>query len=346
LLTRSFIKVLVVDDFEPWRRFASSTLQAQPGLEVIGEASDGLEAVQKAQELQPDLILLDIGLPRLNGIEAARQIREKAPSTKILFCSENHSWDIAEEGIRIAAGYVLKSEAGRDLLPAVEAVLQGKQFLSSIFARQNPGADKEHVLDRHSAKRRVAPLPPRNVAMRHEAMFYPDDAALVSAFGRVIKAVLSAGNTSIVVATGSHRAEIISSLKADHVDVDGAREQKRFIAQDADATLAAIMVNDMPDKIRCAELLANLIATAKGAQKEPIRIAICGECAPILLARGNAEGAIRLEHLWNEVTMKHGADTLCGYVWSTFPQRENSTEFQKICAEHSAVQGQELGYST
>jgi len=182
--------------------------------------------------------------------------------------------------------------------------------------------------------------------MRHEAMFYPDDAALVRAFGRVIKAVLSAGNTSIVVATGSHHAEIISSLKADNVDVDAAREQKRFIAHDAHATLAAIMVNDMPDKIRCAELVANFIATAKGAQKEPVRIAICGECAPILLARGNAEGAIRLEHIWNEVTMKHGADTLCGYVWSTFPQRENSTEFQKICAEHSAVQGQELGYST
>ena len=344
-MTRPVIKMLVVDDFEPWRRFASSTLEAQPGL-IISEASDGLQAVQKAQEWQPDLILLDIGLPQLNGIEAARQIREKVPKAKILFCSENRSWDIVEEAISIAAGYVLKSEAGKDLLPAVEAVLQGKQFLSSIFAKENVGANREHVLDDHGRKKAVAPLPPYNIAIRHEVMFYPDDAALVEGFARLIEAVLNAGNAAVVVATGSHRGEILRRLEADHIDVDTAREQKRFIALDADATLAAILINNMPDSTRCAELMSNLIATAKGAQKEPARVAICGECAPLLLARGNAEGAIRLEHLWNEVTMNYGTDTLCGYVWSNFPQRENGTEFQKICAEHSAVQGRELGYST
>ena len=78
----STICILVVDDYEPWRRFVSTTLQKQPKLQVIGEALDGLEAVQKAQQLQPDLILLDIGLPTLNGIEAARRIRGFPPSPK------------------------------------------------------------------------------------------------------------------------------------------------------------------------------------------------------------------------------------------------------------------------
>jgi DNA-binding NarL/FixJ family response regulator len=86
----------VVDDYPPWRRFFSATLQKRPELQVISEASDGLEAVQQAQQLHPDLILLDIGLPSLNGIEVAREIRELSPTSKILFVSENRSLDVVE----------------------------------------------------------------------------------------------------------------------------------------------------------------------------------------------------------------------------------------------------------
>ena len=96
-LKLSTIRVLVVDDYKPWLRFISSMLQKQSNLQVIGEVSDGLEAVQKAQELKPDLILLDVGLPTMNGIEAARQIRQRVPESKILIVSENRSWDVAEE---------------------------------------------------------------------------------------------------------------------------------------------------------------------------------------------------------------------------------------------------------
>src|SRR5215831_6456428 len=84
----SSIRVLVVDDYEPWRRFASSALQEIPGLQLIGEVADGMDAVRKSEKLQPDLILLDIGLPTINGIEAARRICEHAPRSKILFFSE------------------------------------------------------------------------------------------------------------------------------------------------------------------------------------------------------------------------------------------------------------------
>lgn len=82
----SRVRVLVVEDFEPFRRFVCSTLGQQPNFQVICEVSDGLEAVDKAEELQPTLIVLDIGLPRLSGIEAARRIRNLSPNSKILFC--------------------------------------------------------------------------------------------------------------------------------------------------------------------------------------------------------------------------------------------------------------------
>ena len=131
-LADSTIRVLIVDDFEPWRGFVRSTLQQRPKVRVIGEASDGLEAVEKAQSLQPDLILLDIGLPGLNGIEAARQVREVAPQSKIIFVTQETSADIMKEAIGLGGmGYVVKAKVESELLKAIDRVLEGKQFIGS-----------------------------------------------------------------------------------------------------------------------------------------------------------------------------------------------------------------------
>ena len=129
------IRTIVVDDYEPWCRFVRLTLLVQEELQIIGEFSDGPEAIQKAKELQPDLILLDIGLPTLNGIEVARRIGEISPTSKILFVSENRSADVAEEALRTGGGgYVAKSDAARELLPAINAILEDKRFISSTVA--------------------------------------------------------------------------------------------------------------------------------------------------------------------------------------------------------------------
>jgi len=131
------IRVLIVDDYEPWYRFVSNTLRNHSEFEIIAETTDGLEAVQKAHALQPDLILLDIGLPTLNGIEAARRIRELSPKSKILFLSENRAAEVAQQALNTGAGgYVVKSDAASDLLPAVKAVLEGKRFISASLAGQ------------------------------------------------------------------------------------------------------------------------------------------------------------------------------------------------------------------
>jgi DNA-binding NarL/FixJ family response regulator len=134
------VGVLVVDDFKPFRVLVSSLLQNKPRLKIIAAVSDGLEAVQKAKELHPNLILLDIGLPKLNGMAAARQIREASPNSKILFLSQETSADVVEEAIRLGAlGYVAKAKAGTELLMAIEAVLSGKQFISSGLAGSGNG---------------------------------------------------------------------------------------------------------------------------------------------------------------------------------------------------------------
>jgi two-component system, NarL family, response regulator NreC len=125
------VRVLVVDDFAAWRRYVVDKLQENPHVRVVDFASDGLEAVRKAKELRPDLILSDISLPHLNGIEAARQIRKLVPASKILFLTQESSAYVAQEALRLGAdGYVLKMSADRDLLVAVETVISGKQFVS------------------------------------------------------------------------------------------------------------------------------------------------------------------------------------------------------------------------
>jgi DNA-binding NarL/FixJ family response regulator len=127
-----FVRVLVVEDFEPFRQFIHTTLQ-QTEFQIVGESWDGIEAVQKAEELQPDLILLDIGLPFLNGIEAARQIRKLSPQPKILFVSQESFADVIEEAMNSGAmGYVVKAHAASDLLAAVEAVCEGRTFVSNL----------------------------------------------------------------------------------------------------------------------------------------------------------------------------------------------------------------------
>jgi DNA-binding NarL/FixJ family response regulator len=229
----------MVDDYEPWRRFVSSTLRKQPNLQVIGEASDGPEGVQKAQHLQPDLILLDIGLPTLNGIEAARRIREVSPTSKILFVSENRSRDIVEKALSTGGGgYVVKSHAGSELLPSVEAVLQGKRFVSETLG----GREDEHTAEQARRERIVVPSRPQSAETnRHELRLYSDDAAFVDDFTHSIEAALESGNAVVVIATEAHRANLLQQLRTDAVDVDAAAERKRFIPLDVSDSLSTDM---------------------------------------------------------------------------------------------------------
>ena len=319
------IRVLLVDDYAPFRHFVRSILQKQPELQIIGEVSDGMEAVQKVQELRPDLILLDIGLPTLNGIEVARQIRKLSPTSKILFVSENRSWDIAKEALRSGGdGYVVKSDAASELLPAVRAVLEGERFVSWSLADHHSTAPK----DEHTAAIRHC----------HEVAFYADDVSLVDGYARFIESALNIGNAVIVVVTEAHRASLIPRLEADGVNVPAAIEQGSYIPLDAADTLSKLTVNDMPDPVHCAKVIGDLIMeAAKGVKGEHGRVVVCGEIAPTLLSKGNAEGAIKLEHLWDEITRGYGVHTLCGYLSSAFPNKEDSPAFERICAEHSAV---------
>lgn len=336
----SLVRVLVVDDYEPFRRFVCSALRRIPDVEIIGEASDGLSAVQKSEALQPDLIVLDMGLPGLNGIEVARRIRKLSPESKMLFVSQESSADVVQEAFGLGAlGYVVKAYAGSELPAAVEAVRQGRQYIGSGVTGLPSIKDAQGVGLEH--KETMPSLPPGKgeIARTHEVRFYSDEESFLVGFSRFIEAALSAGNAVIVVATESRQTSLSKKLYDLGVNQSAAIEQGRYLPLDVAETLATFMVNDLPDPVRFHKVTADLVASAaKAAKGKPPRVAACGECAPSLWALGSADAAIQLEHLWDEIARTYHVNVQCGYVLTDFQREQECHILDRICAEHSAVQ--------
>ena len=316
------IRILVADDHDNWRRQVCLLLQARPELRVILEVSDGLAAVQKAQELRPDLILLDIGLPELNGIEAARRIRRLSPNSRIVFLTMDNSLDVLQVALSAGAqGYVWKSRAPEDLLPAIDAVLRGQHFVSSIIKGYRlPGSS-----------RTKAPH-------HHEVLFYSDDSVFLRSLTDFIATALEAGDVAVAIATESHHDGLVQMLKARGVDVDSAILDGTYVPVGAAKSLSTFMVNGMPDSDQFFEIVGGLIrAAAKAGKREHSRVAACGEIGPFLWLEGNADAAVRLEQITEQLIETHEVDVLCAYPMNSFRGEKDEQVFQTICAQHSAV---------
>jgi DNA-binding NarL/FixJ family response regulator len=315
-------RILIADDYEGWRRQVRLLFQERPQWQVIAEAADGPEAIQKAEELKPDLIVLDIGLPELNGIEAARRIRQTSPSSKIVFLSQNNDRDVVRAALSTGAlGYVHKTNARSELVPAVDAVLRGKQFVSSSL--------KGYELTENAG---------RGAPHRHDVLFYSDDTVLLDGFTRFIAAALKAGNAAIVLATKSHRDSLLQRLKAGGVDTDGALQQGTYVPLDAADALSRVMVDGLPDPVLFFGSFGGLIETAaKAAKSEQPRVVVCGEEVALLLAEGKTDAAIRIERGCNDLTEIHEVDIVCAYPSSSFHGKEDKHVLQSICEKHSAV---------
>ena len=338
-MAKSSIGILIVDDYEPFRRFVCSTLRKRLEFQVISEVSDGLEGVQKASELQPDLIILDIGLPKLNGIEAARQIRKVSPRSRILFVSQETSADIVEEVFSLGAcGYVFKTDAGSELLTAVDTVLRGERFIGSRFATYNftGGID---IQGSQAGSRIVRPTSQHKIeiARRHEAAFYSDDASFLDGFGQFIHGVLIAGSAVVLVATESHRDALFARLKANGLDIDAAVKQGRYISLDVIETLSTFMDAELPDPVKFSNVTNDLVDRAAKAAAKGQRVGACGECAPLLCEQRNFDAALRVEQLWDDLARKRQVDILCGYSLASFQGEEGRGNLQRISEQHSAV---------
>jgi DNA-binding NarL/FixJ family response regulator len=316
------IRVLVVEDHRDWRKLIRLLLQLRPEWEIICEVSDGSEAVQKAEEMKPGLILLDIRLPKLDGIEAARKIKRLTPDCKIIFLTMDDSPDVLQAALSTGAqGYVYKSRAQSDLLPAIETVLRGEQFVSAEIEGAKPADAAE-----------------QRAPHRHEALFYRDDAVFLDRCTRFNAAALEVGDVVAVVATESHQESLFQRLRAEGLDVDAAIKHGQYLSLDVAKTLSLFMENDMPDPKRFFDVVGGFVSgAARAGKRKNSRVAICGECGPTLWAEGKLDAAIQLEQLLNQLAPIYEFDILCAYALSNFHGEEDEHVFQSLCAEHSAV---------
>jgi DNA-binding NarL/FixJ family response regulator len=316
-------RVLVVDDYERWRRHIGSVLERDPRWRIVGEASDGFEAVERALALRPDLILLDVDLPNLSGIDAARRIHTVVPGCRVLFLSEHRSWDIVEAALATnAPGYVVKSDAGRELLPAMEAIVEGRQFISVSVA------DHAAVKTPHE---RVA-----QKSRRHEAAVHTDEVSLVREYAAFAGSALDAGHAVVLVASGPRRQEIDQRLRASGVDVDRALEDGRYLPTDLEDMLSTFIVEGRLDEARFLNTATTLLMKASKASDGALRrVAACGDATATVWRQGNASAAIRLEQLWDQFARTWNVDIFCGYATPEPGHDEES--FRRICALHSAV---------
>lgn len=321
----SINRVLVVDDYQPWRRHIAAALQGTAQWQVVGEVADGVDAVQQAEALAPDLILLDVSLPRLNGIEVARCILARDPSARILFLSEHRSWDIVEEALATGArGYINKSDVARELLPAMETALLGRRVVSTTFTAQ--------------VSTSLQPDQPVRATRCHEVGFYADDVSLVGAYVRFAGAALKSGHALVCLADEARRQDIGRQLSVSGIDLDRAIREGRYVALDAAEETAKLMTDGSIDESRFWTTAHQMLQTAVNASiGDRPRVSAFGECAPRLWRSGNASAAVRLEQLWDEVADKYNVDVFCGYHSAGLPHDEDSRVFRKICATHSAV---------
>jgi len=333
------IRILIAEDHPLFRRFLASTVQSRPGLQVVCEVPDGLAAVQKVRELEPELILLDIGLPGQNGIEAARQIRNLSPQSKILFVTQESSADFVHAALEAGAwGYVTKTDAGHELLPALEALLRGQMYMSKSVAEHGFTKTATSGFDHAEAPTAISGSEATERPRWHEVGFFSDNDALLGSFADFLAAALKSGNAGIVITTELHRNKLLSRLESLGLDMSAAIRQGRYVALDTEETLSRYMVNDRPDDALFFRAADDLITkTAQAVDGERTRVVACGECAPLLWERGNVEEAIRLERLWDEIARSHGVQVLCGYQLAPFEDENGRDTFDRICAEHSAV---------
>ena len=317
-------RVLVVEDHELWRRRVCSELERVSRYSVAGEVSDGESAIREAEALAPDLILLDIGLEKMNGIEAARAIREANPSARILFLTAQRSTEIAEAALATGArGYLLKSEAAGRLELAVETVLNGGTFVSPGLPPQLAALTK--------------PLSTSDDAW-HTAVFRGDEDALVDDYVRFAQAAFHEGKVVVAVCETSRLESIRERLAAKGVAIARAIQEKTYVEVDSDPEFSRLMREGCGHEHALRAAADDILRHAARASGQERRVAVFGAISPRLWKAGQPDAALRVEQAWDAAAKAMGADVLCGYLIADERlAEERYGVFREVCARHDAV---------
>jgi DNA-binding NarL/FixJ family response regulator len=320
----NFVEILIVDDHEMFRGKVRSLIESQPHYRVCGEAGDGIEAIEKARQLRPDIVLMDINMPRMNGLEATRIIRREVPLCRVIIVSQNDAAIAREQARRAGAkGAVTKSDLIRDLLPTIDGVAM----------ENNNSLDQTKTATAHGGEPWCGLL--NSAAPRdHIVQLYQDQQFLNRAVCRFAAAAIANGEGVILVPTVAHWDAFRPRLEAEGVDVKAAEKRGQLTVVDADNLLPTFMRGGMPDSPVFMGLAASVISEARGVGRYP-KVRWWGEMVNILWERGEVAASMQLEDQFDQLAHEQDIAIFCSFLMDNFNGDVHARMLPRLGENHS-----------
>jgi DNA-binding NarL/FixJ family response regulator len=349
------LRILIVDDHESVRRGVRSLLSGREEWSICGEAEDGLEAIEKAKRLQPDIVLMDITMPRMDGVQATKVIRQKVPEAKVILISQNGS----SVGRRQAADadardFVAKIDLSRDLLPTIERVAGQRNpkmmsdrrggervALSDVLPASPPSSEepafKQKMGGRMSQDIQNEPwcgLLDAAAPRDHIVQLYQDEQFLSRAVCRFAVSAINHGEGVILVPTSAHWNALRPRLEAEGVDIKAAQSCGQLTVVDADKLLPQFMRNAMPDAPLFLGLAGETVAQARGGDRFT-KVRWWGEMVNVLWERGDVAASMGLEDLFHKLAHDRNIAIFCSFLMDNFDGDVHARMLPRLGQNHS-----------
>ena len=349
------IRILIVDDHKAVRHSIRSLLSARAEWFICGEAEDGLDAIEKANSLRPDVVLMDIAMPRMDGVQATKIIRQGVPEAEVVLISQN---DLSAGRIQAteidARDFVSKCDLSRDLLSAIDKVVSQRfpkiapdrngredstvaQGLFDSFSmienhrlkQNNGGRMNRHVHDEPWCGL-LADAAPRD----HIVQLYQDEQFLSRAVCRFAVSAINHGEGVILVPTSAHWNALRPRLEAEGVDVQAAQASGQLTVVDADQLLPSFMRDAMPDAPLFLGLAGETIANARGGDRFT-KVRWWGEMVNVLWERGDVAASMGLEDLFHKLAHDHEIAIFCSFLMDNFNGEVHARMLPRLGQNHS-----------
>ena len=352
------MRILIVDDNEKIRRGIRSLLLAyRKDWSICGEAKDGLEATEMARELRPDIVLMDLRMPGMGGVEATRVIRRDLPNTRVIIVSDHEIDPMRlQVGELEASAYIAKIDMAWNLVSTIEKVADPGRTLAANFDSTSPIKGRGNGQSVHMTKNTRGANPNYHLASvdgisagesqpwsdlladavprDHIVQLYQDQQFLNQAVCRFAAAAIANGEGVILVPTIAHWDAFRPRLESEGVDVKAAESRGQLTIVDADDLLPTFMHDGMPDSPVFLGLAANVIAQARGAGRYP-KVRWWGEMVNLLWERGDVAASMNLEDLFDHLAHEQDVAIFCSFLMDNFDGDVHARMLPRLGENHS-----------